>query len=152
MSSRNQKLFLLVAASLVIIGFFYSINSNTMFGKFFEQFAPVDWNEVKERDIVKNSVLITLLERNNDVCKAKAEKLDLILSYPEFIKANELASKLKFDHEQKTIIISCKELTDETSRLNIWFVIKEAEKHSTKYEYFITSLNSTDTKSHSIEE
>lgn len=144
MKSRDQKIFLIVAAGLVIIGLFYSLNnSDSIFGKFLEQQGPVDWSEVKGRDIVKNSIPITILEDNNGECKVLGEKFDLIIDHQYFVRSSEFAEKLQFDRENKTLIISCDELKGEKSRLNVWYVIQESEKHATKYEYFITEWEET---------
>jgi hypothetical protein len=143
MMPKNQKIFVIVAVGLVIIGLFYSFNSDTVFSKFFEQFDPVDWDEVKPREIVKNSIPITIIEDVDGKCKVHGEKFDLIIDHQYFIRSNELAEKLQYDRENKTLIIPCEELVGEKSRLNVWYVILEAEKHATKYEYFITEWEET---------
>jgi len=142
MKSRDQKIFVIVAAGLVIIGLFYSLNnSETIFGKFLEQIGPVDWSEVKGRDIVKNSIPITLLEDNNGECKVLGERFDLILDHQYFIRSNELAEKLQFDREIKTLIIPCDELVGEKSRLNVWYVIQEFQEFFTLiYQPIVNSL------------
>jgi len=143
MKSRNQKIFVIVAIGLVIIGLFYSLNSESIFAKFLEQLSPPDWDEVKPRDIVKNSIPITLVEDIDGKCKVHGEKFDLIIDHQYFVRSNELAEKLKYDRENKTLITPCEELKGEKSRLNVWYVIPEAEKHATKYEYFITEWEET---------
>lgn len=114
-----------------------------MFTGFIEQFTPVDWSEVKEREIVKNSIPIILLERNSENCLVTAEKFDYIINFSAFVRAEEMAKKLQYDRNGKTIILPCNELQGDKSRLNVWFVIKEAPKHATKYQYFITPWNET---------
>ena len=143
MNSRDQKIFVIIAAGLVIGGLFYSLNSDSMFGKFLGQLGPPIWDEVKPRDIVKNSVPITLLEQIDGRCKVYAEKFDLILTHQYFVRASELEKKLQFDRENKTLIIPCEEMVGEKSRLNVWYVIPEAEKHATKFDYFITEWEET---------
>jgi hypothetical protein len=143
MMPKNQKIFVIVAVGLVIIGLFYSFNSDTVFSKFFEQFDPVDWDEVKPREIVKNSIPIILVEDIDGKCKVHGEKFDLLIDHQYFVRSNELAEKLQYDRENKTLIIPCEELQGEKSRLNVWYVIPEAEKHATKYEYFITEWEET---------
>ena len=143
MKSKNQKIFVMVAIGLVILGLYYSINSDTLFGKFIEQIGPVNWDEVREREIVKNSIPITLLEDENGKCKVHGEKFDLIIDHQYFIRSNELAQKLQYDREGKTLVIPCDELAGEKSRLNVWYVIEESSNHPTKYEYFITPWEET---------
>ena len=147
MATKNQKLFVLAAACLAVVGFFYSINSNTVFHGFVDQFSPVNWDEVKERDIVKNTMPIKLLEKTGDSCKVYAEKFDYVIDYPPFVKSKELADKLNYDKNTKTFIVPCEQLKGDESKLHVWFVIPEAERHATKYEYFITESNSTQPRS-----
>ncbi len=62
MKSRDQKILVIVAAGLVVLGLYYSLNTeNSMFNQFLEQVGPVDWDEVHPRDIVKNSIPVTVL-------------------------------------------------------------------------------------------
>jgi len=97
MKSKNQKIFVIIAIGLVVVGAYYSINSDTLFGKFLDQFSPVNWDEVRERDIIKNSIPIILLETKNGDCKVHGEKFDLIIDHQYFIRSNELVQKLQYD-------------------------------------------------------
>jgi len=141
--SKNQKIFVIIAIGLVVVGAYYSINSDTLFGKFLDQFSPVNWDEVRERDIIKNSIPIILLETKNSDCKVHGEKFDLIIDHQYFIRSNELVQKLQYDREEKTLIIPCDELVGEKSRLNVWYMLEESPNHPTKYEYFITEWEET---------
>ena len=144
MKSRDQKILVIVAAGLVVLGLYSSLNTeNTMFGQFLELMGPVDWNEVLPRDIVKNSIPVTVLEDNNGKCKVFGDKFDLIVDHQYFVRSDELVNKLQYDRENKTLILPCEELVGEKSRLNVWYVIPEAEKHTSKYEYFITEWGET---------
>jgi hypothetical protein len=143
MKSKNQKIFVIIATGLVVVGAYYSINSDTLFGKFLDQFSPVNWDEVRERDIIKNSIPIILLETKNGDCKVHGEKFDLIIDHQYFIRSNELVQKLQYDREEKTLIIPCDELAGEKSRLNVWYMLEESTNHPTKYEYFITEWEET---------
>lgn len=143
MEPRNQKIFVIAAIGLVIIGLFYSLNSDTIFAQFLDQISAVDWDEVIEREIVKNSIPITLIENTGEKCLVKGEKFDVILNHKYFVRSSELARELQFDSEKKTLVVSCEELEREKSRLNVWYVIPEAPKHATKYEYFITEWEET---------
>ena len=138
MKNRNQKIFVLVASGLVVVGFFYSFNSNTMFSQFFEEYTPVNWDEVHDRNIIKNSIPIELIEKMNGDCKVSVEKFFMIVDHEPFIRSKELVDKLQFDRENHTIILPCDELEAEKSRLNVWIAIEDSDKHPNKYEYFIT--------------
>jgi len=109
-----------------------------MFSQFFEDFTPVNWDEVHEKEIVKNSMPIYLIESINGDCKLSVEKFFMVVDHEPFIRSKELVDKLQFDRENHTIILPCDELDAEKSRLNVWFVTEESSKHAKKYEYFIT--------------
>ncbi len=144
MKPRDQKILVIIAAGLVVLGLYYSLNTeNSMFSKFLEQVGPVDWDEVHPRDIVKNSIPVTVLEDINGKCKVHGEKFHMIIDHQYFVRSDELANKLQFDRENKTLILPCDELAGEKSRLNVWYVISEAKKHAEKYEYFITEWEET---------
>jgi len=138
LKNRDQKIFVLVASGLVVVGFFYSFNSNTMFSQFFEEYTPVNWDEVHDRNIIKNSIPIELIEKMNGDCKVSVEKFFMIVDHEPFIRSKELVDKLQFDRENTTIILPCDELEAEKSRLNVWIAIEDSDKHPNKYEYFIT--------------
>ena len=138
MKKKNEKIFFLGMIALVIIGFIYLQNTNSLFNFIFEQFTQVNWDEVKTRDIVKNSIPIYLLEEQDAKCKVDARKFDLIIDHQFFVRSDELVRELNYDRENETLLISCELLKGEKSRLNVWYALEEAEKHSKKYEYFVT--------------
>lgn len=105
---------------------------------FVEQFSDVNWDELKNRDIVKNSIPIVLLETIDKTCKVTAHNFDLIINHQYFIRADDLAKKLNYDRNDETIILPCEMISDEKSRLNVWYVIEDAPRHSMKYQFFVT--------------
>ena len=102
-----------------------------------------DWDEIHPKFIVKNSVMISLVEKENGNCKTLAERFGSIVSYRFFIGGEELAKKLNFDPESETIILPCNLLHGDQSRLHIWYVIEESPNDQNKYRYFVTELNQT---------
>ena len=138
MNKKEQKIFVIAMGVLVIFAFLYVPQSNTLFGSFFESFSEPNWNEVSERNIVKNSIPIILLEEQGTKCLVKAEKFDVIIDHQYFVRGNQLERELNYDRTDKTLLLSCDLLKGEKSRLNIWYATEEAEKHSKKYQYFIT--------------
>jgi len=139
MNKKEQKIFVIAMGVLVIFAFLYVPQSNTLFGSFLESFSEPNWNEVSERNIVKNSIPVYLLEVQGTKCIVKAEKLDVIVDHQYFIRGNELERELNYDRIEETILFSCDQLKGEKSRLNIWYATEESEKHSKKYQYFITT-------------
>jgi len=138
MSKKEQKIFVIVMVGLVIFAFFYIPQSDSLFGSFFESFSEPNWDEVLERNIVKNSIPIILLEEQVTKCLVKAEKFDVIVDHQYFIRGDELERELNYNRNDETLLLSCDLLQGEKSRLNIWYATEEAEKHSKKYQYFIT--------------
>jgi len=143
MSKKEQKIFVIGMAGLVIFAFFYIPQSDSLFGSFFESFSEPNWDEVNERNIVKNSIPIILLEEQGAKCKMKAEKFDVIIDHPYFIRGDELANELSYDRTNATLLVSCDLLKGEKSRFNVWYATEEAKKHSTKFQYFITFWDKT---------
>ena len=143
MSKKEEKLLVVVAAALVIFAFVYYQDTDSVFFVFVKQFTGVDWDEVKERDIVKNSIPIVLIDEINGECKVSALRFDYIIDHQYFIRASDLERQLNYDREDATLMLSCDQLKGEKSRLVVWYVVEESEKHSKKYEYWITAWNNT---------
>ena len=131
-----------IILGIIIIGIVIVVlatdTSGSILMKGMEQFAALDWDEVRERDIVKNSIPVNLLDETDQGCKVTANHFDQIIDHVYFVKAEQLANELKYDKENKTLIIPCEFIQDEKSRLNIWYVITASPKHAEKYEYFVT--------------
>jgi len=124
---------------LVIIGFFYINNSDSLFSSVAEPILPVNWDEVKERDIMKTSFPITLLEENGSQCLVTAQFFDGIIHHDYFTHGDKLGNELQFDSENSTIIVPCDKLYGEKSKFEVWNVVPDASKHANKYEYWITA-------------
>jgi hypothetical protein len=145
---QYQIIFLALSVCLVIFGFIYSLNSETLFGKFLDQVKPIEWNNVFPRNIIKNTIPIEILENQNGICTIKAENFHLILKAPEFTKSQDFAQELNYNNDTKTIKISCDKipgdkLPGEKNNLHVWIVRGEAEKFSGRYQYFVTTSNVT---------
>jgi len=115
-------------------------SEDTIFGMIIEPIKEPKWDELKPRDVVKNTILIKILERNGE-CLVYAERLDVILDHVEFIQSNKLERKLNYDREKNTIKIGCDKLIDDTMNLHIWFIIPEATKSEGRFTYFITDYS-----------
>jgi len=143
MKKKEQKIFVIVMAGLVVFAFFYLQRSDSLLGSWLEQLSEPNWDEVLERDIVKNSIPVSLLDEQEEKCKVMADRFDIIVDHPYFIRGKELARELNYDIDSKTLVLSCDLLEGEKSRLNVWYALEESPKHSKKYQYFITSWNET---------
>lgn len=148
MTPREQKILFAVGICFFIAAVFYTLNysETTMFGQFSEQFTPVNWDEVASRNIVKNSIPVTIIDRQNGDCLVSAHYFDSITDHRFFVKGDDLGRKLQYDNGTETLVLPCDDLEGEKSRLNIWYATEEAKKHSMKYEYFITPWNETDSE------
>ena len=143
-SKKNDLMFLIAIGIVIILVLIYMPIEKSMFGVFLEQFSKVNWNEVKERSIVKNSIPIIFLEEKGSSCIVNADNFDLIISHEYFVRSADLERELNYDSENYTLLVSCDLLDGEKSRLIVWYALKESEKHATKYEYFITPWNVTE--------
>ena len=141
MNKKEQKIFAISMAALVIFAFFYLQRSDSLLGSLLEQFSEPNWDEVAERNIVKNSIPIILLTELDGKCVMTAQKFDVIIEHAYFIRGNELARELNYDSIEKTLMIPCDLLEGEKSRLDVWYALEESPKHSKKYQYFITPWN-----------
>ena len=143
-AKKNDLMFLIAIGIVIILVLIYIPIEKSMFGVFLEQFSKVNWNEVKERNIVKNSIPIIFLEEKDSSCIVNADNFDLIISHEYFERSADLERELNYDSESDTLLVSCDLLDGEKSRLHVWYALKESEKHPTKYEYFITPWNVTE--------
>lgn len=132
---------LIAGAIMLVLAYFYLDTSDTLFGVVEDKFTKVDWDQVKPRDIVKNSIPIELLETNGSSCKVSGETFFMIIDHPYFVKYQEVSDQLEYDKEEGTLIVPCEQLQGEKSRLNVWYVVEESPVHSMKWEYFITDWN-----------
>ena len=141
---KSDLMFLIGIGIVVILVLMFTSVEKSMLGVFLDQFTKVDWNEVKERNIVKNSIPVILLEEKGSSCLVNAHNFDLIISHEYFERSAELERELNYDSDNETLLVSCDLLDGEKSRLHVWYALIEAEKHATKYEYFITPWNVTE--------
>jgi len=132
-SKKNDLMFLIAIGIVVILVLIFAPIEKSMLGVFLEQFSKVDWNEVKERNIVKNSIPIMLLEEKDSRCIVNADDFDLIISHEFFERSADLERELNYDSENETLLFSCDLLDGEKSRLHVWYALNESEKHATKY-------------------
>lgn len=138
LNKRKEKIVFIGMVILVILVFLYLQNTNSLFNFAIEQVSGVNWDQVIERNIVKNAIPITLLEKQNGKCLVDAHKFDYIIDHQYFIRSGDLIRDLNYDRGNETLEISCELLVGDKSRLDVWYVVEESEKHPTKYEFFVT--------------
>ncbi len=119
-AKKNDLIFLIAIGIVIIFVLIYMPIEKSMFGVFLEQFSKVDWNEVKERNIVKNSIPIIFLEEKGSSCIVNADNFDLIISHEYFERSADLERELNYDSENETLLVSCDLLDGEKSRLHVW--------------------------------
>ena len=61
MNKKQEKIFVLAAAGVLIIVFVFTPWQNSYFGLFVDTFREPNWNELNPHDVVKSSVSITLI-------------------------------------------------------------------------------------------
>jgi len=107
-------------------------------------YIEANWDEIEDRHIVKSSIPITVVEKQGNKCVVSANKFDVIVYHAFFSKGAELANKLSYDDEARTIVLPCDEIPDEEkSRLSIWYAVPEAPKYAERYMYFVTPWEPT---------
>jgi len=143
MTNRNEKIFVLGMVGLVLFAFFYIQSEDSIFTFVVDQFTKVSWDEITERNIVKNSIPIILISNQGNQCLVDAKDFDLIIDHQYFVRSDALIRALNYDRENKVLTIACDILQGEKSRLNVWYALEEAEKHPNKYEYFVTVWEET---------
>jgi hypothetical protein len=143
MNKKQERIFVLVAAAVVIVIFIFVPWSNSYFGLLLDTFTGPNWNELNPHDVVKNIIPITLIEKTDSNCKMSAENLDNVIEHQYFIRGKEFAQAVKFDAKNSTVVLPCETIDDEKSRLHVWYIKEEAHNHGGKYKYFVTSWNDT---------
>jgi len=142
---KQSKTFLIIAIIIAVAGIIYAYNSETLLNSILQKTVlPVEWEKVHPREIVKNSIPITIIEKKDDICIVTALNLDRIIDHDYFTRGDELASKLNYDRENQTMEIKCDQLVEEKSRFNVWYVTPDSSVYTERYEYFVTSWNATD--------
>ena len=124
----------IIVAGIILINI---TSEDTILGVITESIREPKWDELKPRDIVKNTIPVKVLERNGG-CLVSAEKFDLILDHGDFIRSDKLERQLNYDRERNTIKIACEKLIDDAMNLHVWYVIPEASDSTEKFTYFIT--------------
>ncbi len=143
MTKRNDKFFVIGAAVLVVFAFFYMQDKESLLSEFFVGFTPPNWDEVSPRDLVKNSIPITLLGMDGKDCAVEAMRFDSSIDHRYFVKGEQLADELNYKRELNRLTVPCEKLDAEKSELVIWYATEEASKHATKYQYWIKEWNNT---------
>lgn len=137
-----NQIIIIPLALLAIVIFFIFTNpiEDTFLGSQLDKLTGIDWSEVNERDIVKNSVPVELKENQGKFCKVYAEKFSLITEHVYFVNAEKLIQELYFDNSTNTLLLPCDKLKGESSALHVWYVLEGSPKHAAKYEYFVTDV------------
>ena len=136
-------IFVVIALILVIYAVLALPIEDSMLFAIIPDLTPLNWDEVKKRDTVISAIPITTIQEDNGKCEVDAKGLGAILDHEYFVKSDQLSSKLNFDRAKETITVACSELHEEKSKLHIWYVLEEAPKHATKYQYWITEWSKT---------
>lgn len=142
MTNKSSKIFVAVAAVLVIIGYVYSMDKDTIFSNITEPIRPVDWSEVKIKYIIEYSVPITIVEENGNDCTVYAKGFQPI-NLAKFKRQTDLINQIKYNEENETLVIPCDKMYGDPSEFTIWYVSPESNVHASKYEYFIDPYDGT---------
>ena len=143
MNKKQERLFVLVAACVLIAIFVFAPWQNSYFGLFIEMFTGPNWNDLNPHDVVKNSVPLTLIEKTENNCKMFAENLNNVVGHQYFVHGQEFAQAVKYDAENNTIVLPCEMVDGEKSRLHVWYIKEDVARHGGAYKYFVTPWTDT---------
>jgi hypothetical protein len=143
MNKRQEKIFVLVSGIAVIIVLIFVPWSNSYFGLFIDKFREPDWDHINPPDIVKNTIVMTLINKNEKNCELSVPNLRNVIEHPYFVRGEDFAQEINFNKQNETIILPCEMIKDEKSKLDVWYVLKDAPRFSGEYRYFITPLDNS---------
>ena len=143
MNKKQEKIFVLAAASATVIIFVFAPWQGSYFGLLFGSIIGPNWDELSPHDIVKNDIPLTLLAKSDGSCKMFAENLGNVIDHQYFVRGMEFARDVKFDPKNSTIVIPCEISDQDKSRLHVWYIKAESAKDGGDYKYFITPWNDT---------
>jgi len=143
MNKKQEKIFVIIAAFVVIAVFVFAPWSKSYFGFILDTFTGPNWSDLSPHDIVKNVIPIVLIDEADNNCKMSAENLDNVIEHQYFVRGKEFAQTINYDMKNKTIVLPCEMVDDNKSRLHVWFIKEEAPRDGGKYKYFVTPWNDT---------
>lgn len=97
-----------------------------------------DFSQVPPRNLVKNAIMISLLEEDGGSCRVLADGFEVMADHQYFVRSADLARELDYDANLKTLRLPCEELHGTESALHVWYVIPESPVHAKEYTYFVT--------------
>ncbi len=147
-----QKVFVIISGALVVVALFYFPLSNSYLGLLLNPFFETRWEEIQLKFIVKNSLVISLIEREGEKCKVSSPRLGPILDHQYFVQADNFANKVNYDPENNSIILPCNVLPEEDSRLHVWYVTEDSPDYPTRYKYYVSTLSETISDLESLDE
>ncbi|HLC24682.1 MAG TPA: hypothetical protein VJJ25_03530 [Nitrosopumilaceae archaeon] len=143
MNKKQEKIFVLVAAGVVITVFVFAPWSDSYFGLLLDTFREPAWNDISPHDVVKNVISMTVIDNVDNNCKMSADNLDNVIEHTYFVRGKEFAQAVNYDMKDKTIVLPCEMIDDQKSRLHVWYIKEEAPRFGGKYKYFVTPWNDT---------
>ena len=143
MNKKQERIFVLVAACVLVVIFVFAPWQNSYFGLFVNMLTGPNWDELNPHDVVKNSVALILIEKTDRYCKMSAENLNNVIEHQYFVRGQEFAQEVKYDAKKSTVVLPCEMIQSEKSRLHVWYIKGDAPNFGGKYKYFVTPWNDT---------
>lgn len=129
---------------LVIVGLtlmFIPWYDYSILGKVIEPIMPADWENISKKNIVENTVLLSLVEERSEECLVYSNRLSSMFDHECFIHSSEMQKQLQYNEVDQTLIAPCENMQNEQLRLHLRYVTQDAPKGGTKYEYYFTEPN-----------
>ena len=123
----TKNIIVAIPTVVIILGFVFLPWTNNYLGILIEPALPKDWKEVYPRNIVKNSIPVTILKQDANSCLISAKNLENIIDHKYFENCDEFTSQIMLNSDGQTIGVSCDILHGDTSELNIWHVTEVHE-------------------------
>ena len=102
---------------------------------------PAGWENISQKNIIENTVLLSLVEERKDGCLVHSDRLSSMFDHEYFIRSSEMQKQLQYNEDDQTLVVPCENMQDEKLRLHLRYVEQDTPKDGTKYEYTFTEPN-----------
>ena len=89
MANIKGIIFVAIALGLVIYAVVALPIEDSILFAIIPDTTPLNWDEVKKRDMVRNAIPITTIQEDSGKCKVDAKGLGAILDHAYFVKSEQ---------------------------------------------------------------
>jgi len=132
---KSKIIFFGLIIVIVLALAFFPWQNYSILGKALEPLLPADWENISKKDIIKNTVLLSLVEEKNDKCLVYSDKLTGMFDHAYFVRSSEMQEQLQYNEDNQTLLVPCENMLDDKIRLHLRYIQQDAPKDGTKFEY-----------------